>query len=72
MIYGTWEINNRYKPWIAVIIGIVLGVVVMYYNRAPGSVVGFKLIVEHILGGFMTGATATGMYEMTKTTKPGP
>lgn len=66
MIYGTFEVNSRWKPWIAVIIGVLLGMVVMLYNLAPGSTVGFRLIVEHVLGGFMTGATATGMYEMTK------
>ena len=66
MLYGTFEVNNRWKPWIAVLIGIALGIVVMYYNLPAGMTVGFKLIVDHLLGGFMTGATAVGMYEMTK------
>lgn len=66
LLYNTFQIPNKFKPWLAVFIGIVLGIVVMYYNKAPDAIVGFKLIVDHILGGFMTGATAVGMYEMTK------
>ena len=69
MLYNTFEIGNRGKPWIAVGVGIVLGIVVMYYNLPAGVCVGFKLIVDHVLGGFMTGATAVGMYEMTKSSK---
>ena len=66
MLYNTWEISNRLKPWAAVLIGVGLAVVVMYYNLAPASKIGFKMVVDHVLGGFMTGATAVGMYEMTK------
>jgi O-antigen/teichoic acid export membrane protein len=68
MLYNTWEIPNKIKPWIAVVIGILLAVVVMFYNLTPQATVGFKAWVDHILGGFMTGATAVGMYEMTKKT----
>ena len=66
MIYNTINIPNKVKPWLAIAIGIGLGIVVMYYNLTPQGVVGFKLVVDHVLGGFMTGATAVGMYEMTK------
>lgn len=68
MIYNTWDLPNKAKPWVAVSIGIGLGVVVMYYNLPAGTACGFKMIVDHVLGGFMTGATAVGMYEMTKKT----
>lgn len=71
MLYNTWGISNRAKPWFAVFIGICLGMIVMFYNLAPGATVGFRLIVDHVLGGFMTGATAVGMYEMTQSSKPG-
>lgn len=66
LLYNTFEFSNRVKPWIAVSIGVALGVIVMYYNLAVGTVVGFKMIVDYVLYGFMTGATAVGMYEMTK------
>lgn len=69
MIYNTLEISNRLKPWLAVVLGIALGLIVMYYNLAPNAAVGFRGIVDHVLAGFMTGATSVGLYEMTK--KPG-
>ena len=71
MVYNTWEIPNKIKPWLAVLVGIALAIVVMYYNLAPAAKIGFRMIVDHVLGGFMTGATAVGMYEMTKGTKTG-
>ena len=71
MLYNTWDISNKAKPWLAVSIGVLLGIVVMFYNLPTGSACGFRLIVDHVLGGFMTGATAVGMYEMTKSTKAG-
>ena len=71
MLYNTWSISSKLKPWLAVLIGIGLGLVVMFYNLSPSSVVGFKMIVDHILSGFMTGATAVGMYEMTKSAGTG-
>lgn len=66
MVYGTFDIASHWKPWLAVGIGMALGVVVMFYNLAPGAAVTFRAVVDHVLGGFMTGATAVGMYEMTR------
>jgi hypothetical protein len=67
MIYGTWEIDNRYKPWIAVGAGMVLAFVAMY---TAGVACEAKAIVSYCTQGFMTGATATGIYEMTKKPEP--
>lgn len=69
MIYNTINIPSKLKPWLAITIGIGLGIVVMYYNLDPKEPIAFKLVIDHILGGFMTGATAVGMYEMTKSNK---
>jgi hypothetical protein len=66
MIYGTWEINSRGKPWIAVGLGMGLAVVTMY---AAGVECQFRDVTSYLVQGFMTGATATGLYEMTRTSK---
>ena len=66
MVYNTWDLNNKAKPWVAVGIGICLGIVVMFYNLPVGGHATFKSVVDHILGGFMTGATSVGLYEMTQ------
>jgi hypothetical protein len=66
MIYNTWEVSNRFKPWIAVGCGIVLAIAALYVS---GVVCDPKTIAAYLVQGFMTGATATGMYEMTKTGK---
>ena len=64
MVYGTWEVDSRYKPWIAVIAGMGLSFVAMY-TSAPAAW-NTQTVVSYITQGFMTGATATGIYEMTK------
>lgn len=66
MLYNTFSIPNKLKPWIAVTIGILLGIVALFYTLPVDTPVDFKMVVDHVLGGFMTGATAVGMYEMTK------
>ena len=63
LIYGSFTIGNKIKPWIAVILGMGLGVLAMFYIGEP---VIFKSIVDYIIRGFMTGATAVGLYEMAK------
>ena len=63
MIYGTFEIANRWKPWIAVALGMGLAVVVLYATDAQCD---FAHVVIYLVQGFMTGATAVGLYEMTK------
>jgi len=63
MIYNTFVIANKIKPWIAVGLGMSLGIVALFYY---GEAATFKAIVTYLVQGFMTGATAVGLYEMTK------
>lgn len=63
MLYNTFSISNKAKPWIAVSIGIFLGIVALFYNS---ETIDFKHIVDYAISGFMTGATAVGLYEMVK------
>lgn len=66
MIYGTWEVTNRFKPWIAVGCGMGLAVAALYVSDATCDA---RNIAAYLVQGFMTGATATGLYEMTKGSK---
>lgn len=66
MVYGTWDVSNRVKPWIAVGCGMVLAVAALYVS---GEACTGKAIAAYLVQGFMTGATATGLYEMTKAAK---
>ena len=63
MIYQTFNIPNTAKPWIAVFIGMGLAVAAMF---TVGGYESFGQLATYLVQGFMTGATATGMYEMTK------
>ena len=63
LIYNTFAIGNRVKPWIAIALGIGLGIVALYYVGVPCS---FQNMVDYILKGLMTGATAVGLYEITQ------
>uniref|UniRef100_A0A6M3MCF2 Putative holin n=1 Tax=viral metagenome TaxID=1070528 RepID=A0A6M3MCF2_9ZZZZ len=66
MIYGTIDISNRLKPWIAVAIGVGLGIIAMFYVLPAGTACNFKLVVDYVIQGFMAGAAAVGFYEMTQ------
>ena len=68
MLYGTWDVGNRIKPWIAVGLGLALAIVVML-TTLPAAQCNLKILVSYLVQGFMTGATATGLYEMTKASK---
>ena len=57
---GTSSINNRLKPWIAIWIGIGLGSINLFYG---GGTATFKTIVDAVLYGVMTGASAVGLWE---------
>ena len=63
MIYNTVEVSNRLKPWIAAVIGVGLGIVAMFY---VGMEYTFKLTVDYVIQGFVAGAAAVGLYEMTQ------
>jgi hypothetical protein len=63
MIYGTLTIPNKAKPWIAVVLGVGLAIVALFV-ASPTITIG--VVVTYVVQGFMVGATATGLYEMTK------
>jgi hypothetical protein len=63
MIYGTWEVSSRVKPWIATGFGVALAVVVLLASEVTCDM---GTVVTYLVRGFMTGATATGLYEMTR------
>jgi len=67
MVYNTFAIPNKFKPWIAVFLGMALAIVVML---STGAAVAFAVVATYLVQGFMTGATAVGMYEMTKQQAP--
>lgn len=63
MIYNTFNVPKKLKPWIAVFVGIVLAVVVMLANSVP---LGCVNIITYAVQGFMVGATAIGFNELMK------
>lgn len=66
MIYSTWDVPNKAKPWIAVGCGMMFaGIALLIAYQAYTGV----QIASYLTQGFMTGATATGLYEMTKSAK---
>ena len=64
MVYNTFCITNKYKPWIAVGLGMMLAGVGLY--MLPAGEISTTMIIRYMEQGFMVGATATGMYEMSK------
>jgi len=58
-------ISDRAKPIIAVLCGIGLGVLGLFYNAVDPI---FKNVVDYVLYGFMTGCTAVGLWEITRAT----
>jgi len=67
MIYSTWQVQNRFKPWIAVGIGMAASVTAILITMEPCAP---QMVATYLAQGFMTGATATGIYEMTKNDAP--
>lgn len=65
MIYATWEIQTKYKPWIAVGAGMLISLLALW---TLGNAYTPPMVASYIAQGFMTGATAVGLYEMTKST----
>jgi multisubunit Na+/H+ antiporter MnhB subunit len=60
-IVGT-EVNNRWKSVIAILAGVGLGVAGIAYNEQPWTA---KIIIDYALYGFMQGAAAVGLWEVT-------
>lgn len=64
---GT-ALTDRYKPLIAVLFGVVLGLLGIAYKGLPWDLVN---VVDHAIYGLMIGASAVGLYELQRTvTKP--
>ena len=63
MVYNTFDLPNKVKPWIAVFLGMALALVAL---GTTGAAVTFAIVVTYLVQGFMVGATAVGLYEMTK------
>lgn len=62
---GTSYLNNKFKPLIAIALGIIIGIVSMFYKGTP---VTFQVWVDYILYGLMTGASAVGLWEGVRAT----
>lgn len=56
------SIPDRWKALIAICVGIVIGIVAMFYNVAV-AVIGIKIVINYVLLGLMAGAAAVGLYE---------
>ena len=64
MIYGTFPtIQNRFKPWIAVGLGVALAIVALITSSSELT---SRLYVTYMVQGFMIGATAVGFYEVSQ------
>lgn len=48
------------KPFIAIILGMALGIVGIFYAGLQPT---FPVVVDHVLYGLMTGAAAVGLWE---------
>ena len=70
LIYKTagTRVSDRFKPLIAVLLGIALGIIGIGYKGLPWDMVN---IVDHLIYGLMIGASSVGLYELQRTvTKP--
>lgn len=63
MLYNTVDVGNRVKPWVAVVLGMGLGSLALWYS---GEIWTVRVVIDYLIRGFMTGATAVGLYEMTQ------
>lgn len=63
MVFNTWKVQDRFKAWIAVGCGMVLAITALLISGAACTP---AMISTYLVQGFMTGATATGLYEMIK------
>jgi hypothetical protein len=58
------QVPDRFKPLIAAAVGVGLGIGAMYYNiEGPFTVANW---IDYCLYGFMVGASAVGLWEMSK------
>lgn len=68
LIYKTVGsgLTDRYKPLIAVLFGVALGLLAIAYKGLTWDV---AIIVDHAIYGLMVGASAVGLYELQRTVK---
>ena len=57
-------VPDKWKAVIACLVGIALGFVALWYTGKPWTPVN---IVDHAIYGLMTGASAVGLYELSRT-----
>ena len=68
IVYKFVTFGDKYKALISVIVGIGLGIVAIPYKGLDWTIVA---IVDHAIYGLMIGASAVGLYELSRTvTKP--
>jgi hypothetical protein len=61
LIYKSFNVSNKWKPWIAIILGIGFAFLTMVYTSIPFIA---KNIIDYGINGFMVGATAVGLNEL--------
>jgi hypothetical protein len=59
------KIADRFKALIAVVCGMGLGMLGIFYKGLPITVV---TVTDHLIYGFMLGCSAIGIYEVTRNT----
>lgn len=63
LIFKTIKFQDRWKAPIAIFCGISLGLVGLAYQGREWTIIN---IVDFVLYGFMTGAGAVGLYELSR------
>ncbi len=63
---GTSCVPNRFKPLVAILLGMALGIVAMFYKMLTPT---FPVIVDHVLYGIMAGSAAVGLWELSTKTR---
>lgn len=63
-VSGEGNIPDRIKPLIAILFGIALGLLSIGYEGIGWTM---KAIVDRVIHGLMTGASAVGLYEIART-----
>ncbi len=56
------NVSNRWKSLIAIVAGVGLGIAGIAYNEQPWTA---KIIIDYAMYGFMQGAAAVGLWEVT-------
>lgn len=68
-IYKFTTIEKQWKTPISIGVGLILGILAMFYNKDPEVAVTVKMCIDYILYGIMLGASATGLYELQKSAR---